>query len=59
MFGPPHIADGVVVGGTVINGARVTEPGRVGDGPGDAVHVGGRDCWLTGSAGPSGCDAKV
>ncbi len=54
MFGPPHIAAGVVVGGMVINGARVTDPGRVGDGPGDAVHVGGRDCWLTGSAGPSG-----
>ncbi len=43
MFGPPHIAEGVAVG-KEISGASVTDPGRVGDGPGEAVHVGGRDC---------------
>lgn len=58
MFGPPHMADGVAVGKDTV-GAKVTSPAGVGDGPGETVHVGGRDCSLIGSAAPSGWEAKA
>jgi len=57
--GPLHFATGVLVGNEIV-GAIVTKPCAVGAGPGEAVHVGGKDCGAkVGNDGPKGCAATV
>lgn len=45
--------------GKEIVGASVTCPTGAGDGPGEAVHVGGMACGMNGKAGPRGLSATA